>query len=134
MRAAIRFPRQMFLASAGVLALGFAVYAGLWRCPTALFFRIPCPACGSVRAIRGMLIGDWPVVVRMNPIAPLMVVFLGLLVGRGIWDIGQHGERAELLRGSFANALFFCTMILTTFEIVIWCARFAGFLGGPVPI
>ena len=47
--------------------------AALWGCPTRIIWGIPCPACGTTRAVRAAFHEDWLASLYYNP--------LGILVG-----------------------------------------------------
>jgi len=112
---------------------GALVFAGLLPCPMALVLRVPCPGCGMTRATLCMLRGDLGGMVRFHPLAPLVLLFLGGYLGvnalgyvvRGRW--GWVDERMG--RGSNAAVWGFLALTLG-----VWLARFAGLLGGPVPV
>lgn len=124
--------------------LGVAAFAGvalaaavLPLCPLANLTGWPCPSCGLTRAALALLQGDIALALTLNPLAPLVLLALGVFAG-GAWlgyvRTGQpvppwHGSRrfpARLLEGV---ALLTCAAL-----VALWLARFSGALGGPVTV
>jgi hypothetical protein len=114
----------------GALAL---ILPGLLPCPMAVVLRLPCPGCGMTRATFALLRGDLAGMLRFHPLAPLILLFLGgylggntlgyLTTGRWGWLDARIGPRGNLALWALVVLVF-----------GVWMARFAGLLGGPVPV
>ncbi len=67
----------VIVSSAGAAAAWLWLRVGLPtpRCNLYTWTGIPCPTCGTTRAVRGFLTGDWALAWSSNPL-----VFTGLLV------------------------------------------------------
>ena len=130
-----RDPRWRGLAAGLGLALAVAFLAsGVWHCPFAASFGIPCPACGSTRAIWALVHGDGAAVLRGNPVAPLVVVLLGIIAARIVWLEGTRGHSRDLVAAPYAWLVVRALPVVLTIELVVWALRLAGFLGGPVSL
>lgn len=59
---------------------------GVWPLPAGCLFHALtgywCPLCGGTRATLAMLRGDWAAVPAWNPLAPLVLLFLLLVLVR----------------------------------------------------
>lgn len=85
------------------------------------------------RATLHLLYGDVSGMLRLHPLAPLVLLFLVtylginalgfVLQGQWGWVDQRLGPRAEILLWAF--------LVLV---LGVWAARFMGALGGPVPI
>ncbi len=67
--------------SLGAAALGLTWFAlGLPRpqCPLHAFTGVPCPGCGTTRAVESLLAGNWPAALLFNPLA--CAVFAGVVL------------------------------------------------------
>jgi hypothetical protein len=128
-----------FLARAAAAAAGlgffglFLVAIGL-RCPLAEFFHVPCPACGSTRAVRALLHRDLASAVHFNPVAPLVFGLIGLIAARGIFLLAREGSTQRLSAGRFGRFVFTGLFVAVSLEIVVWALRFFGLFGGPVAV
>jgi Protein of unknown function (DUF2752) len=115
-------------------AVGGAFYLGIVRCPIAILTGVPCPACGSTRAIRALLHLDLAGVLRANPVAPIAAVLLGLVAARAVVLLALTGDARDVGEGRFGTALVRALTITVFVEIAVWLVRFTGLLGGPVPV
>jgi hypothetical protein len=128
-----------FLVRAGGAAAGFG-FAGLFlvliglRCPFAETFHIPCPGCGSTRAVRALLRLDFVSAVHFNPVAPLVFGLIGLIGARGIFLLAREGSTQRLSEGRFGKFIFSGLFVAVSLEIVVWALRFFGLFGGPVAV
>ncbi len=123
------------LGAAGALAAFAAVLAtGLVRCPTALLFGIPCPGCGTTRAARALLSLDVAGALRIQPLAPLVLVAFALLAARGVWLVARDGHARALGEGRFGRALVRLLVVAAALEVVVWALRWFGMFGGPVAV
>jgi hypothetical protein len=115
-------------------ALGALVASGLWRCPTAEVFHLPCPGCGLTRATLAALHGDFHASFHFHPVAmlatPLFVAMLGLAALHYVLQRPPFGRFTRAIDRSI-TVLAGVTMVLM---IAVWAARFFGAFGGPVPV
>jgi hypothetical protein len=119
---------------AGISGLALVLGSGIVRCPFAAVTHMPCPGCGSTRAVRAALSFDFTTAFRFNPAAPIVAACVGLIALEAIWLLLREGHVRDLaMRGTTSwavRALVACTLL----EIPIWALRFFGLFGGPVPI
>ncbi|MFM8432280.1 MAG: DUF2752 domain-containing protein [Bacteroidota bacterium] len=60
--------------------------AGLLACPTKHLIGIPCPACGTTRAMESMLHGNILDSLMLNPLGLLAFLFLSIIPGWIFFD------------------------------------------------
>jgi len=127
------YPARAALYAGGILAAAGLLATGLFRCPMAAVFHLPCPACGSTRAALALARLDFAEALRFNPIAPLVIVALGVLAVRAVALVFTRGSAEGVDAGV---GRFFVRVILwgTIAETVVWIARFFGLFGGPCPV
>ncbi len=130
-------PKNVARASAYGAAIGaiaIVLGSGVMHCPFATLTHQPCPGCGSTRAMRALLTLDFSTAFRMNPVAPLLAIAIGVLVVQGLWNVARDGNAGELgVRGASKWAVYgLCAAVVL--EIPIWALRFFGLFGGPVPV
>jgi hypothetical protein len=114
------------------IAIGIALWSGMWRCPTATLFHFPCPACGSTRAMRDLAVGDFHAVL-LNPVAPFVSLIFGFILARSVWLELTDGDLRRL--GDDAGKVGVqALVILSALEILVWGFRWLGFFGGPIPV
>jgi hypothetical protein len=101
-------------------------------CLLAVLFQVPCPGCGMTRALLCMLRGDMRGAVALHALSPVVLPWVAINAMRhvaayvhtgDVWHVAPIG-RAEQ-RAAIALAVLL---------IALWCARFFGFFGGPVPV
>lgn len=114
------------------LAAAALLWGGAWPCPTAKLFHIPCPGCGSTRAVRALLTGDFSGVL-INPFGVLAAVAIGLLLVRGIGLEYTDGNMSRLDR-DWGALVSKALVVLAILEIALWALRWFGLFGGPVPV
>jgi hypothetical protein len=114
------------------IAIVLALASGAWRCPSAMIFHVPCPACGSTRATLALFHGDFKGVL-LSPFAPLMSLGLGVLLARAIWLELVDGDLRRLGDG-FGAKVTRAILIIGLCEGVLWACRWFGLFGGPVPV
>ncbi|GDX82750.1 hypothetical protein LBMAG42_45610 [Deltaproteobacteria bacterium] len=51
-----------------------------WPCPILAATGIPCPGCGLTHACVALLRGDWQTSLTTNPVAPAVLVSVGLVL------------------------------------------------------
>jgi hypothetical protein len=117
------------LASASVLLVAAQVPCGFAR-----MFGVPCPGCGSTRAMLALAHGDLHGLVHYNPLAPLMTLLLVALAGQALASVLATGTYRRVGDGAIGLVVSRGVMLVGALEVVVWLARFAGFLGGPVPV
>jgi hypothetical protein len=124
------------LRAAGAILVSAAIVlmlaSGAWRCPTAMLFHFPCPACGSTRATLALFHADFKGVL-LNPFAPVMSLILGLFLARAVFLELTDGHLQKLGDG-FGVWLTRAMLIVAALETVLWACRWFGFFGGPVPV
>lgn len=131
---------ERYFAGRALIAIGVQVgialvlLSGVINCPLAAIFHVPCPACGSTRAARAILAFDAVGALRANPVAPLAVALFFALGVRAVWLVFRDGSLRALGEGPVARLLVRLLLIAVALEIIVWAARFFGFLGGPVPV
>jgi Protein of unknown function (DUF2752) len=122
------------LAPLGALAAaGSLVVLGVLRCPLALLFHVPCPMCGATRAVLALLALDPAAAMRLNPVAPFVVVFALGLAARGAYLHAAEGHTGRLLDGP-GKLLARALGAAFAAAIVVWALRFLGLFGGPCPV
>jgi Protein of unknown function (DUF2752) len=118
----------------GVFAFAILVGSGVMRCPFAVLTHHPCPGCGSTRAVRALLSFDFAGAMRLNPIAPLVALFTGIIAVDAFFLILREGHVRDLaVRGPGAWALR-ALLVCLVLEIPVWALRFFGLFGGPVAV
>ena len=120
-----------FVGPAVIVGLGALLAWGpfKWPCPLMTVLGVPCPTCGMTRAVRLAIHGDVAAATAMHPLwapvlAALAVVIAIEVAGfarAGAW--GASASHAWVRRGA--------PMVVGAL-VVVWLARFAGALGGPV--
>lgn len=130
-------PRSRHAARAArTLALGAAIaialWGGIWPCPTAHLFHVPCPGCGSSRATRALLTGDFHGVL-VNPFGPLVAFAFALLFVRAAWLEYTDGNLQRLDR-EWGAVITRGLVLVAAAEIALWIFRWFGLFGGPVPV
>jgi len=120
-------------------ALAFATVivllaSGSVPCAFARLTHLPCPGCGSTRAMVALARGDLAGVLRSNPLAPLFTALVALLGVQALASIGRTGGLDEVASGRFGSRLARALVVVAILEVALWLARFGGLLGGPVPV
>ena len=122
-------------AHAAAIALGVTLLAsGIFCCPMAAIFHIPCPACGSTRAARALLALDVPGAFRAHPIAPFVVLLGALLSARWVLSVARNGTSRHFGAARTDRVVLQVLVLAVALEIVTWILRFFGMLGGPSPV
>ncbi len=128
----MRHPERAAVTALACLAAIALLWGGAWPCPTAKIFHIPCPGCGSTRAVQALLTGDFAGIL-VNPFGLLAAVAIGLLAIRGIGLEYTDGNMLRLDRGwgAFVSKAL---VVVAVLEIALWVVRWFGLFGGPVPV
>jgi hypothetical protein len=132
-------PRAQRLRRAATTFALFGVLAGLLYakavpCVFARLFHLPCPGCGSTRAVLALLGGDLHGVLRFNPFGPVIALLLGTFAVQAIVSAARHGDFRDVGAGRFGPVLRIAAFVIAGAEIALWIARFFGAFGGPVPV
>ncbi len=132
------FSKPFLVRAAGAAAgLGFTglflLLIGL-RCPFAETFHVPCPGCGSTRAVRALVRLDFASAAHFNPVAPFVFGLIGLIGARAIFLLAREGSTQRLGEGPFGKYIFSGLFVAVAVEIVVWALRVLGLFGGPVPV
>lgn len=118
-------------------ALGAITYllasAGV-PCGFARIFHVPCPGCGSTRAMLALATGDLHGLVRYNPLAPFMTLLIVALALQAFASVLATGTFRRVGDGVVGLLVSRGVMVVAALEVLVWIARFGGFLGGPVPV
>lgn len=118
----------------GLGLLGVVVGSGVFRCPFALLMHVPCPGCGSTRAVRAALELHFGEAFHWNPMAPFIAACMGVVALQALWLILREGSVRDLaVRGASPWALRLLALSVVL-QVPIWALRFFGLLGGPVAV
>jgi len=127
--------RRALLAVTLVVFGPLAAVFGPPFCPTALLFDLPCPGCGLTRATWALLSGDFSEALHLHPLAPILAPIFGGAMGLVLLDYVRGPGRFIVppvwWTGRPATLAFSGLLVLV---VGVWLARFAGHLGGPVPV
>ena len=128
------FSWKKLLSTVWPLALApVVVWIGIPLCPSRSMFGLPCPGCGLTRATVAMLELDFPRMLAMHPLAPIVTPLVGWWIasaaltsaglrGAARWDPGKVIPRWGWI--AIGVAL-----------IALFVARLGGLFGGlPDPI
>jgi hypothetical protein len=69
-------PAAMLLLIGGISIVGHQAHIGI--CPLRRLTGIPCPTCGTTRAVLALLRGDWSAAFTSNPLASGLALAAGL--------------------------------------------------------
>jgi len=119
-----------FVAVAGY---AFVVANGVFRCPLAAMFHVPCPTCGSTRSTLALLEGDVNGAL-LNPVAPALLVCVGAFASRLVYVAARDGHVRAFDDHPAMRLLLRAFLGTLLVAILIWIVRFFGLLGGPVPV
>jgi len=119
---------------AGLFVLADLVHFPL--CPLASSFGVPCPGCGLTRATLALLHGDVRAALHFHPLvfllAPLFVGFVGSAALELLRDPTKPRPPPRVRWNS--RLLGVAALGVLVLSLGVWLARFAGYLGGPVPV
>jgi hypothetical protein len=116
------------------LVVGLLLGAGGIPCGFAHLTHVPCPGCGSTRAMLALATGDLHGLLRYNPFAPLMSVLVAALVGQALSSLVTTGTFGRVGTGAIGQLVSRGVVVVATLEVLLWLARFGGLFGGPVPV
>ncbi len=121
-------------AAAAMLAFAFVMGSGVVPCAFARATHLPCPGCGSTRAVHALLHGDLAGVMRFNPLGPVMAVVLGLMAIDTLVVVLRDGSARRVATTRVGKLLSRALIVVALLEVALWIARFFGAFGGPVPV
>lgn len=132
-------PRAGRIARAALFALALGAGALLLSsarvpCGFASIFHTPCPGCGSTRAMLALASADLPSFFHYNPFAPFMTLLVVVLAVQAFASLLTTGTFRGVGEGAVGTLVSRSALVIATLQFVVWVARFAGFLGGPVPV
>ena len=129
-------PLRLALLTLLLGAFAVAVHSDFPLCPMASSFGIPCPGCGLTRATLAFLHGDLRGALRLHPLfwllTPLFVGFVGLATIGLVRGPTQSVRKPRIDWTS--RGMNIAATALLALTLSVWLARFAGYLGGPVPV
>jgi len=119
---------------AGLGTFGFLLVSVHVPCGFARMFHTPCPGCGSTRAMLALFSGDVASMIRFNPLAPFMSALVALLAAQALASVFTTGTLRRTGDGAIGQVVSRGVLLVAAVQVALWLARFAGFLGGPVPV
>jgi len=78
--------------------------------------------------------GDLAGLLRFNPLAPLMTLFVVLLSLQALGSVLTTGTFRRVGGGRVGLVVSRGILLVAALEVALWVARFAGLFGGPVPV
>ena len=78
--------------------------------------------------------GDVHALMRFNPLAPFMSALLVILLAQALASLLATGTFRGVGDGQVGVLVSRGALVIASLQFVVWIARFAGFLGGPVPV
>jgi len=78
--------------------------------------------------------GDLHGLVRYNPLAPFMTALIVVLALQALASLLATGTFRRVGDGIVGLVVSRGMLVVAALEVVLWVARFGGFLGGPVPV
>jgi hypothetical protein len=115
----------MVAVASGVVLLGL----GAPCCPTAGLWGVPCPGCGITRATLALLRGEVHAALVLHPL-----VFAVLPTYGSALAFALSGACGKTWSTIYVRALAWCGGAVVALMTLVWLARFAGYLGGPVQV
>lgn len=131
-------PRLYVGRAAGLFALFAAFFvvlaSGSAPCSFARATHLPCPGCGSTRAVWALAHGDVAGALRMNPLGPVLAALVGLLGLLVTWYVLRDGTPNRITDTRVGRVIPGVVLVVALLELALWGLRFCGLFGGPVPI
>lgn len=100
----------------------------------ATIFHVPCPGCGSTRAVRALVALHPREAFALNPVAPFVTLLLAVLAARLVFVVARDGSPRALADGRAGSLLSRAFVVVVVAQIVVWALRFFGAFGGPVHV
>lgn len=132
-------PRGKKLARLGLLALGYATLfvvlaSGRVPCAFAQTTGHPCPGCGTTRSALALLHGDVLGAFRWNPLGPVVIGAMFVIAADSLRLVARDGDLRGFPDSRASRVALGALVAASLLQIVVWVARFFGYLGGPVPV
>ena len=127
-------PARAAAFAAGLGLVTFLLSSMHIPCGFARMFHVPCPGCGSTRAMLALASGDVHGLLQFNPLAPFMTALVVLLAVQAFSSVLKTGTFQRVGDGTIGMIVSRGVLVVAALEVVLWVARFGGFLGGPVPV
>lgn len=108
--------------------------SGSVPCAFAQTTHLPCPGCGSTRAVFALARGDLLGALRMNPLGPLLAILVAVLGFLTTYHVLRDGNPNALTDSRIGRGLPKAVAAVALLEIALWITRFFGLFGGPVPV
>lgn len=130
-----RAPRFLLVVALAAL-FAVAVQTEFPLCPMASTFGVPCPGCGLTRATMALLRGDLKAALGFHPLVLLLTPLFSGFLGVALWELLRDAKRPtpKPLFDWSARRLSIAGSALLVLVLGVWLVRFAGYLGGPVPV
>lgn len=119
---------------AALASVAIVLVSAKMPCGFASVFHMPCPGCGSTRAMLALASGDVGGVLRYNPLAPFMTLLIVALVLQALASVLSTGTFRRVGDGRVGMVVSRGVIVVAALQVILWVARFGGFLGGPVPV
>ncbi len=126
--------RRAGLTAAALGVFGTLLWAKALPCAFARLFHVPCPGCGSTRAVLALAHGDLHDLVRYNPLGPVVALLIGLFAAQSLVSVLLHGDFRDAGAGALGAGVKRALVVVAVLQVILWVARFFGALGGPVPV
>ncbi len=126
--------RRALIAGALVVSAGAVVLTDTPFCPLALFAGLPCPGCGLTRATLALLHGDMGAALRFHPLVLVLMPLFAAAMLKVLVDYVRGSELTPTPAWWTGRAVTWVATALLVAVVGVWLLRFAGWLGGPVPV
>jgi hypothetical protein len=126
--------KRAALASAALGVVAALLWAKALPCTFARVLHVPCPGCGSTRAVLALARGDLAGVLRYNPLGPAVAALLAVFGVQALASMLTHGDFRAVGEGRVGAVASRALVLVAALDVVLWAARFFGALGGPVPV
>lgn len=113
---------------------GLPVALGLASCPTARFLHVPCPGCGTTRALSLLARGEIGASLALHPLAVPTASAQLLFAAASVLATMHHGTPFATWRTKYGRASIYALAAVFVVDVLLWLARAAGFFGGPVQV
>ncbi len=84
--------------------------------------------------MRALLQLDFAGAMRFNPVAPIVVAAVAVIVVDGLWLVVREGHAKNLGMRATSTWAMRALAVAILLEVPIWALRFFGLFGGPVPV
>jgi hypothetical protein len=133
------FPRARYVVRAAAVffacaTAGLLLASGKMQCGFARLLHIPCPGCGTTRAVWALLRLDPIGALRFNPLAPFVTGLLFLLALYAVYVTARDGNIERIGERPYGAWILKLLVLSLVLEILVWALRFLGLFGGPVAV